>query len=508
MTAQVLITMDDLEVAVPLNAALEAARLHHRDGLRDGRRSAPRSGRSNPTSLILTGAVHEPPALELLALARDQEVFTLALLEPTDDASRAIAIARLGPHARVMKPVKPDEVVADHPPADRPPPAAAAHRHQRPERGGAGGAGQDRADGAGLEHGADPGRVGHRQGAGREGDARLSARGAASRSSRSTARRCRRRCSSPSCSATRRAPSPARPSGGWGGSSWPTRGRSSSTRSARCRRRPRSSCSGCWRTAPSSGWAGPSRSRWMSGSSRRPTRTSASRSPLGEFRDDLYYRLNVLNIYLPPLRERREDIPLLARRVHPGVRRYQHDRPFRGITAEAMQRLVEAPWPGNVRQLRNLIEIAWWCWPRAPRSGPADIPPDVFDGAPVGPAGPGAGGCSGSWGRPAPAARPSSCGGSWTCGSRSRSCGAGWTTGGARCRSSRWRRAPSPASPSSRAGVRADVLYRPGMTMADVEKATIDAALGSTRATDGRRLQTLGIGERTLYRKIKEYHLE
>ena len=57
----------------------------------------------------------------------------------------------------------------------------------------------------------------------------------------------------------------------------------------------------------------------------------------------------------PPLRERREDIPLLVRRF---IREFAkaHDRQFRGITAEAMQRLVSAPWPGNVRQLRNLIE--------------------------------------------------------------------------------------------------------------------------------------------------------
>ena len=75
----------------------------------------------------------------------------------------------------------------------------------------------------------------------------------------------------------------------------------------------------------------------------------------GAFRADLYYRLNVLNIYLPPLRERPDDIPLLVRRF---VREFAaaHDRPFRGISAEAMQSLVSYQWPGNVRELRNLIE--------------------------------------------------------------------------------------------------------------------------------------------------------
>src|ERR1044071_5027792 len=70
------------------------------------------------------------------------------------------------------------------------------------------------------------------------------------------------------------------------------------------------------------------------------------RVALGDFRDDLYYRLNVLNIYLPPLRERREDIPLLVRRF---IREFaaQHDKSFRGIAAEAMQLLVNAAWPGN-----------------------------------------------------------------------------------------------------------------------------------------------------------------
>src|SRR5881394_106767 len=76
---------------------------------------------------------------------------------------------------------------------------------------------------------------------------------------------------------------------------------------------------------------------------------------MGQFRDDLYYRLNVLSVYLPPLRERRSDIPLLVRTFIADIAK-THDRPFKGITPEAMQILVEADWPGNVRELRNLIE--------------------------------------------------------------------------------------------------------------------------------------------------------
>src|SRR6266581_4004324 len=79
---------------------------------------------------------------------------------------------------------------------------------------------------------------------------------------------------------------------------------------------------------------------------------------LGRFRDDLFYRLNVLYIYLPPLRERKTDIPLLVRRFTPEFAR-EHSRPghvFKGITPEALQILVDAEWPGNIRQLRNLIE--------------------------------------------------------------------------------------------------------------------------------------------------------
>lgn len=88
---------------------------------------------------------------------------------------------------------------------------------------------------------------------------------------------------------------------------------------------------------------------------------AASNRPLrehveeGGFRADLYYRLNVLRIYLPPLRERKTDIPLLVRKFIAEFSR-AHDRPFVGLTAQALEALVEYQWPGNVRELRNLIE--------------------------------------------------------------------------------------------------------------------------------------------------------
>jgi two-component system response regulator PilR (NtrC family) len=77
----------------------------------------------------------------------------------------------------------------------------------------------------------------------------------------------------------------------------------------------------------------------------------------GEFREDLYYRINVLPIHLPPLRQRREDIPLL---VEFFLQKYsrQMELPPRQISIEAMKMLESYDWPGNVRELENLIERA------------------------------------------------------------------------------------------------------------------------------------------------------
>ena len=75
----------------------------------------------------------------------------------------------------------------------------------------------------------------------------------------------------------------------------------------------------------------------------------------GEFREDLYYRLSVIPIQLPPLRDRREDIPLLARSFLERFRKTM-EKPIEGITPEAMVLLESYDWPGNVRELENTME--------------------------------------------------------------------------------------------------------------------------------------------------------
>jgi DNA-binding NtrC family response regulator len=77
----------------------------------------------------------------------------------------------------------------------------------------------------------------------------------------------------------------------------------------------------------------------------------------GRFREDLFYRLNVITIELPPLRQRKEDIPLLVEHF---LKKYaeENDRPVRSITPEALRPLMAYSWPGNVRELENVIERA------------------------------------------------------------------------------------------------------------------------------------------------------
>ena len=224
---------------------------------------------------------------------------------------------------------------------------------------------------------------------------------------------------------------------------------------------------------------------------------------LGEFRDDLYYRLNVLNIYLPPLRERRGDIPLLVHRFIKELGK-RHDRPFRGITAEAMQRLVEAPWPGNVRQLHNLIESMVVLAPGSEIRA-SDIPADILEGP----------------GRMLPM-RITPQPGREMPGQELEFILRNLMDLRLQVEELRRRLNEGPQRvqvievgehpmaevfPEPPARQDGDVIYRPGMTMAEVEKAAIEAALHEFEGNRRRAAEVLGIGERTLYRKIKAYQL-
>ncbi len=77
----------------------------------------------------------------------------------------------------------------------------------------------------------------------------------------------------------------------------------------------------------------------------------------GRFREDLYYRLNVIELRIPPLRERREDIPLLVEHL---IRRHNQElkKVYKGVNNATMKLLMSLPWKGNVRELDNVLERA------------------------------------------------------------------------------------------------------------------------------------------------------
>jgi DNA-binding NtrC family response regulator len=99
----------------------------------------------------------------------------------------------------------------------------------------------------------------------------------------------------------------------------------------------------------------------------------------GKFREDLYYRLNVVRIELPPLRDRPEDIPLLA--THFASKHARSGEPPRTVSPAAMEKLLAYHWPGNIRELENAIERACVV-ARGPAIEPSDLPSDLHSLSP------------------------------------------------------------------------------------------------------------------------------
>lgn len=252
---------------------------------------------------------------------------------------------------------------------------------------------------------------------------------------------------------------------------------------------------------------------------------------LGLFRSDLYYRLNVLNMYLPPLRERPDDIPLLVRRF---VREYsaRHDRPFHGISAEAMQLLVAYAWPGNVRELRNLVESMVVLAPGR-EIGATDIPREISEGGssrflPVH-VGPVLRGTIGAEGRELEFIVRSlvelklqieELRSRLQRSDEVRDRNAGWETNVSRdgdhaIASNRLDDARGVENSMQVGAIEAPDLepapsaltISAGMTMAEIERTAIQAALAATKGNRRKAAEMLDIGERTMYRKLRDYGL-
>ncbi|MEX2109052.1 MAG: sigma-54 dependent transcriptional regulator [Gemmatimonadaceae bacterium] len=236
----------------------------------------------------------------------------------------------------------------------------------------------------------------------------------------------------------------------------------------------------------------------------------------GHFRPDLYYRLNVLSIHLQPLRERRGDIPLLVRRF---IEEFSslHGRTFHGISAEAMQILMDYPWPGNVRELRNLIESMVVLSPGR-EIGPEDIPRQIRAGGSarflpvhVGPV-------VRAEGRELEflvrsllelrlqveelrrrmdeEVRESR---AWVGEVQSPAALASGSDGKA---------IATAIEPPNQEPAQTVVTLKPEMTMAEIERAAIEAALRNTRGNRRKAAEILDIGERTLYRKLRDYGID
>ena len=253
----------------------------------------------------------------------------------------------------------------------------------------------------------------------------------------------------------------------------------------------------------------------------------------GEFRRDLYYRLQVLQITLPTLRDRRSDIPLLIDTFARNAAR-EHGRPAISFEPAALDALVAYDWPGNVRELRNMVEslVVLSATPGTIRL--SDVPENIRTrGA--------------SERRPLPVPMPRAAAKRDAANPAPELEFIFRTLLEMRMDMEELRREfeeyrrtapavtggvelpypypypptlveatpvdPTPVarleSPDVETGADLDdegvIVYRPGMRMEEIERAAIIAALERVRGNRRRAAEELGIGERTLYRKIKEY---
>ena len=254
---------------------------------------------------------------------------------------------------------------------------------------------------------------------------------------------------------------------------------------------------------------------------------------MGDFRRDLYYRLNVLHIELPALRERRDDIPLLVREFIRETSE-EHDLPPIEISPEAMAVLLEHSWPGNIRELKNLVESMVVMLPGRTIT-PADIPPSIRGGGenllPALPMPRAQGGAQSGSGDDVEGTRPA-LEFIFRMLLQLRMDVEDLKSGFDEYREHHGDRRqaltlPYPYVPDGGPFGRevfaptwddeddADddldeertVVYRPGMSMRDLEKEAITAALKEVGGNRREAADILGIGERTLYRKIKEYEI-
>jgi len=183
----------------------------------------------------------------------------------------------------------------------------------------------------------------------------------------------------------------------------------------------------------------------------------------GEFRADLYYRLKVITLHVAPLRERKEDIPVLIEHFLERLSR-EHERPGLNLSRAAVAALEAWDWPGNIRELRNMLESVI-VLSKDPDLDLSDLPPE-YGGTPDAPL-------------PAVAAAAPAA-------------GEGMPAEGA---------VPAAADGTS-------PTYEAGMPMAELEKRHILRTLEEQDNNRTRAARVLGIGRRTLQRKLEEYKEE